>query len=459
MKPIEQALPIGPLYAEQFRRNGIQTLKDLASTANLEDLSVRTEIPFEALLHWHQLATQKIKVGQYRNRVILLLALVVAIALTYEIRHWLPSPDLNAQGDALYDDGNYAEALDRYEKAAKGNPRNATAYAGKGAALRMLDRCPEAQVELSKAIELDPKYARSYIDRGACDARAAEYATALVEYDKAIQVEPNNRTAHGLAGAALRRLGKFPSAMEELNKAIELNPNYVWAYNERAHVWSDQGKYAQAIDDYNAALALNKDYKYAYVKAFPLLMLNRYPEALDAVNDAIKLDPKWTWPYAQRGSIYHDYLFNFEPAYQDLKTVSDLGEHDEDLDFAEAALTTNRLQEAYDLAHKQIAPAQQVDQSVDPSDQCTARFIAVAVLLMQNNNAPAKAELEDFIRYFQAVSPHLRRHWNYSGTQRFVRGMKMDRNAQMIILDLTLLLQDQPTVNIEQIEALVRRMK
>jgi len=463
VKRLDQVLDIGPKYGERFERNGIRTLTDLARSHDLPDLSLRTEIPAELVQQWHTLAVQKIKAARYRHAIGALIAAVVVAALGFEFRTFFRSPDIASQGDALYDQGRYEEALARYNKAIELNPNSGIAYGGRGSALRMLGRYPEALAALNKAIELNPRFVGAYNERGAVYSGLEKYKQAVADHDKVIELDPGNKYAYGLKGSALQMLKDYPAALAALNKAIALSPQYVWAYNERASVYSDEKKYEKAISDYNKALELDPTYKFAYGKAFDLRKLKRYEEALDALNQAIVIDPQWSWPYEERGSLRHDVLFQYEAAYQDLKKVSELNDSsdagdklDREANLAEAALTAGRFPEAYELATKVLLESQNAAARIfGASQRCAVRLIAISALLLQQDTAQAKLRLEEFIQYYKSVAPGLERRWDYAGTQHFIAGWSMDGSSKRVILDLIKLLQAQSQVKIERIEKLV----
>ena len=461
MKRLDQVLDIGPMYAERFQRNRIRTVKDLSKSDDLPDLSRRTEIPLELLQQWHVLALRKVKASRYRHRIAILIAVVVVIALGLEVRSLFQYPHVASQGDELYDHGHYEEALERYDKAIELNPTFEVAYASKGSALRMLGRYPEAIAALDKAIALNPRYVWAYNERGAVYSDEEKYEQAIADHDKAIELDAGNKFAYGLKGSALGMLGRYPEALAALDKAIELDPRYVWAYNERGTVYASEEKYDRAIIDYDKALALDPKSKFGYAKAFPLRKLGRHKEALDALDRAIAIDPEWSWPYGERGSIYHDDLFQFEPAYQDLKKVSELDDgYDVAANLAEAALTAGRFAEAYDLATKLVVDNENTDANTfDVSQRCAVRFITISALLLQGEGPQAKLKLEEFIKYYKSVAPDFERTWDYSGTQYYIAGHAMDGASKRVIVDLIKLLQKQPQIRIERIEALVSTLK
>lgn len=288
MKRLDQTLDIGPKYATDFERAGIRNVRDLATIGDLTGVSRHTNIPIAEVQRWHEKAKQKLKTTRYRRRVAVGVAIVALAALGWLFTATGRAPArISEQAGALYDKGDYKQALELYEK----------------------------------VIQLDPKYQSAYANKG----------------------------------GALARLGRTEDALAALNKALELDPKDFWAYTQRGDLYSDLGNYEAAIRDYDQAIELDSRYKFAYGgKCLALSKLGRYDDALGAVNKAIDLDPKDMWAYSVRGSIYHDNLYQYEKAYQDLKKTSEGGPSrvSYETDVAEAALTSGRFQEAFALASK-----------------------------------------------------------------------------------------------------------
>lgn len=389
MKKLDRVLDIGPTRAEQLERNGIRTLKDIATCENLPDLSAQTGISLEMLQQWQALASQKVAASRYRGRIGLIIGLVVLAALILEVRPFFQSPNAEAEGDAFYEQGNYEKALGRYSKAIEFNPNSATAYGSKGSALRMLSRYQEAEKALNKAIQLDPKS--------------------------------------------------------------------VWTYNELGALYTDEKQYENAVVEYDKALTIDPNYKYAYAKAFPLRMLGHYQEAVAALTKAIEIDPSWTWPYIERASIFHDHLFQYDSAYHDLEKASQTSNTlDIQADFAEAALTAGHFEQAYQLATQLLAQNEKTDTNTfEVSERCAMRLIAISALMLQNQQATAKAPLEKFIAYYKANENALRRNWEYAGTQHYIASHKIDAASRRLMLSLIELLQLEPKVGIDAIEELL----
>jgi len=321
----------------------------------------------------------------------------------------------------------------------------------------MLSRDREAVAALDRAIALDSRFVSAYNSRGASYFDDGNYQRAMDDLNKAIELDGQNHIAYALRGAALRMLKHYSESRVALHKAIALNPRYSFAYYQLAALDSAEGRYDEAVDDYDKALGVDPHYKFGYEKAFALRKLKRYSEALHALDQATAIDPQWNWPYVERASIYHDELFQYEQAYQSLKKFSELNKSGAfESDLAEAALTSGRFQEAYDLASKLLAKNENTDTNTFSVDErCAVRLIGISALLLQGYTTRAKQRLEEFITYFRSAANGLERQWDYSGTRNFVAQRAMDGPSKRIILNLIKLLQVRPQVRIERIEELV----
>lgn len=388
MKALEQVLTIGPKYAAQFESAGIRTVNDLANSRDLQELSVRTEIPLEMVTQWHHQAESKIKAYRYQRKVLIMISIVafLVIGLVCAVIYIAPNK-LYARAIALDNGGNYKEALWLYDAIIVINPKFQLAYANKG--------------------------------------------------------------------GILINLGRNDEAVEALTKAIELNPKDVWAYAERAYVSVIEKNYKQAIDDCNKSIELNSGYTLAYVyEAMALRAEGNYAQAVDVLSQGLSFDSNYAQAYAERGAIFHDNLFKYQLAYEDLKQATEEAPKsvNYDADFAEAALTFGRYQQAYTISAGLLDD--QNANSLDVSVAVTSRFIAISALLLEGNTAQAKQLLEEFISYYKTVETSYQHNWNFSGTRIFIESQPIDAASKNIIIGLTDLLGEQPSGNIDQIEKL-----
>lgn len=292
MKRLDRELDIGPKRAEQLERNGIRTLRDFANCENLPDLSLRAEIPVELLHQWHALAVQKVKASRYRRRVGFSIALIVLAVLILEVRPLFQSPNAEAEGGAFLEQGNYAMARDRYSKAVKLNPDSASAYGGKGSALRMLGQYKDAEDALNKAIQLDPKFVWAYNERGALYTDLQQYDNAVVEYDKALAIDPNYKYAYAKA-LPLRMLGRYPEAVDSLTRAIEIDPTWTWPYVERSSIFHDSlFQYDSAYRDLKKASEIDNTLDLQSDLAEASLTAGHFQEAFDLASQLLVQNEK-----------------------------------------------------------------------------------------------------------------------------------------------------------------------
>ena len=85
-------------------------------------------------------------------------------------------------GNALYDLGNYQEAIKYYDKAIELNSDFPRAYLNKGQALKRLGYFQEAMECYDKTIELMPDCAKAYSLKG--NATSGLYETHIYNYDE-----------------------------------------------------------------------------------------------------------------------------------------------------------------------------------------------------------------------------------------------------------------------------------
>jgi len=132
----------------------------------------------------------------------------------------------------------------------------------------------------TQAIVRDPGYAPAFVGLADCYNLLREFSAmpgeeafprALAAAQKAVELDPSSAEAHNsLAFATFYWNWDAQAAEREFKRALELNPNYV-----QAHHW------------------------YATF----LLAIKRFPEALDQIEQARKLDPSSTTILADKGFI------------------------------------------------------------------------------------------------------------------------------------------------------------
>ncbi|KAM6571140.1 hypothetical protein CsatA_015220 [Cannabis sativa] len=96
-----------------------------------------------------------------------------------------------AQGNKLAEDGEYREALGKWETALLLNPQNAVLHEQKAQILLELGDAWSALKAASRATELEPSWAEAWITLGRAHLNFGEPDGAMQSFDKALAIKPD----------------------------------------------------------------------------------------------------------------------------------------------------------------------------------------------------------------------------------------------------------------------------
>lgn len=129
--------------------------------------------------------------------------------------------------------------------------------------------------------------------------KEGEKASAL-----AFRLYPNNGFAAYNYAVALDENGESEKAIEFHLKAIEIN-NGAAEYNALGRAYSNLNRYDDAIAAYQQAIEIDPAYSYAYNGLGVVYShLDRHDEAIAAYQQAIKIDPAYSNAHTGLGSVY-----------------------------------------------------------------------------------------------------------------------------------------------------------
>ncbi len=135
-------------------------------------------------------------------------------------------PDSLVALGALFGKANLqAEALDAFQRAAKGNPGLFQAQYNRGLALLRLNRSDEAISALARAVELLPQSLEANMTYGLANVMARNYAAAIEPLERAWQMDKENSRVGALLATSYLRAGSPAKAVEVLrSEAFRNNP-------------------------------------------------------------------------------------------------------------------------------------------------------------------------------------------------------------------------------------------
>lgn len=93
------------------------------------------------------------------------------------------------QGNTLFEDGEYEQALRQYETALAKQPEAPHYVRAKARTLMQLGRNDEALAWFDRAVGLQPYFGGAYANRGILYDRMGRYELAIADYDKALQLD------------------------------------------------------------------------------------------------------------------------------------------------------------------------------------------------------------------------------------------------------------------------------
>lgn len=133
--------------------------------------------------------------------------------------------DYLKQGDALFFEGRYEDAIVSYDKVIKKQPLCYLAWASRGWALR----------------------------------RLARYEEALQSYEKAIDIKPKDNLGWYGKANALRELQRYDEAIVAYDQSLNFNSTFEWAWYRKARCYLLKGDINQALENLAQAIKLNPD--------------------------------------------------------------------------------------------------------------------------------------------------------------------------------------------------------
>ncbi|GIX62216.1 tetratricopeptide repeat domain containing protein [Babesia caballi] len=229
------------------------------------------------------------------------------------------------QGNKMYKQKKFAEALEFYDKAIELDPNNllfennkAAVYLEMGDYDKCIATC-NAAIERRYDVKADFLVISKIYNRlAACYTKMEDYDAALAAYHKSL-LEDNNRVTrcamkdverlkekrereayidpqkaeeHRERGNTFFKAFQFPEAKKEYDEAIRRNPTDAKLYGNRAAALTKLGEYPSALTDCNKAIELDPSFVKAWARKGNLhVLLKEYSKALEAYDKGLDVDP------------------------------------------------------------------------------------------------------------------------------------------------------------------------
>ena len=183
----------------------------------------------------------------------------------------------------------YSQGLDAINKALQRDPESNEALLLKGELLYQLGRPKRALSVFDKVLARGYEHPQAYIDRGNVLGQMGKTEDALEAYYQAVELDP--KFVPGYTKIGLLRLARweFTEGISMLDKALEIAPD-ASLYRAKGKALRMLGIHGDAIDALDEALKLSPNDAFAsYYRGSALNALGRYEEALVALQLAVDL--------------------------------------------------------------------------------------------------------------------------------------------------------------------------
>ncbi|NEQ30981.1 MAG: tetratricopeptide repeat protein [Leptolyngbya sp. SIO4C5] len=227
-----------------------------------------------------------------------------------------------ARSYALFQLGEYLEAIASYGRILQVAPRDSISLAYQCAAFYQLNRYDEAVDTCESALQINGSWgdrspAMAWYYRGLALQSLGRLETALDSFERALAVEPEDVMAK--AGLCVLATELYPYADEvpqvercSLNLAVDTYEQALAVNPDDAALWVEQGlaleqlgDYERALTSYERAIALLPDYSLALAHQCAVLTeLSEYEAAAAACEAALQGNNNWGRAGEAAGSAY-----------------------------------------------------------------------------------------------------------------------------------------------------------
>uniref|UniRef100_A0A3B0MWC7 Hsp70-Hsp90 organising protein n=1 Tax=Theileria annulata TaxID=5874 RepID=A0A3B0MWC7_THEAN len=208
------------------------------------------------------------------------------------------------EGNNLYKQKKFAEALEMYNKAIELDPNNlllennkAAVYLEMGDYEKCIKTCNDAIDRRYDVMADFTLVSKIYNRLAACYTKMEKYDDAISCYQKSL-IENNTRQTRSL-------LSDLERLKERKEKEAYINPELAEQHREKGNEYFKEFKFPEAKKEYDEAIKRNpSDAKLYSNRAAALLKLCEYPSALADCNKAIELDPTFVKAWARKGNLH-----------------------------------------------------------------------------------------------------------------------------------------------------------
>ncbi|HVI08729.1 MAG TPA: protein kinase [Candidatus Binatia bacterium] len=161
-----------------------------------------------------------------------------------------------------------------------------------------------AVTEFQTALGLEPANEQAAVSLALAYQHAGKLAEAEKAYQQAVQAHPNSRVALNDLGAFYRTRNEYEKALQMYGKVIEIAPEWYGTYVNVGAIYTETGEYEKAVDPLKKSISIRASYPGYVNLGVAYFGMQKYGEAAEAYEQALKLDPKQYVIWGNLGDAY-----------------------------------------------------------------------------------------------------------------------------------------------------------
>lgn len=211
-----------------------------------------------------------------------------------------------SRGIAQVNEGNYAQAINIFDKILQANPTYPEALVGRGTAYAFQRELGFAIADFSKAIELNPSAGEAWKRRGQAQAALGELVEAIADLTKALEFEADAEDILHERGIVNFKFKDFNASVKDLSACVKLDKSNKSAYMYLGLSLSSLGEYNKAQEAHLKAIKLDQDFleAWAHLAQFYQDLANS-EKALECLQKILQIDARCSKGYHLRGLLFH----------------------------------------------------------------------------------------------------------------------------------------------------------
>jgi len=216
----------------------------------------------------------------------------------------------NNLGTVFFQQQRYDKAMENYDKALNCNPKFINALLNRANTSYELKEYFRTISDLEKVMEIRPDTAITFFTLGLTYTKMREFNKALISFEHCWKLtdekQEKQRTElavnHAIVQFYLKNFEQAKTELQTLAKRNEKEPNI---YNTLALIETELGHYPEAMNYINEAIRLDPVQSY-YLnnRGYIFLLQDALASAEADINSSIEKDPNNAWAYRNKGIYY-----------------------------------------------------------------------------------------------------------------------------------------------------------